>query len=192
MWRSRLAWALVLTFFANTTCTYVLFAWLPEILADAGLGADVGGRWLAVFAILGLPASLVSPGAHRPDAQPVPAGRRLRRVLGGRAPRADAGARARDGGVDGPARHRAGHVPDHARAHRPAVADARHRRRALGDGAGARVRARGRRAGGHRRPARGDGLVARAVPGAARAGRAAAGGGLVRVPADDAGTGARA
>jgi len=61
VWRSRLAWALVLTFFANTTCTYVLFAWLPEILADAGLGADVGGRWLAVFAILGLPASIVSP-----------------------------------------------------------------------------------------------------------------------------------
>ena len=61
VWRSPLAWALVLTFFANTTCTYVLFAWLPEILADAGLGADVGGRWLAVFAILGLPASIVSP-----------------------------------------------------------------------------------------------------------------------------------
>ncbi|WP_456823330.1 MFS transporter [Cellulomonas sp. P5_E12] len=61
VWRSRLAWALVLTFFANTTCTYVLFAWLPEILADADLGADVGGRWLAVFAILGLPASIVSP-----------------------------------------------------------------------------------------------------------------------------------
>jgi CP family cyanate transporter-like MFS transporter len=61
VWRSRLAWALVLAFFANTTCTYVLFAWLPQILADAGLGADVGGRWLAVFAILGLPASIVSP-----------------------------------------------------------------------------------------------------------------------------------
>ena len=61
VWRSRLAWALVLAFFANTTCTYALFAWLPTILADAGLGADVGGRWLAVFAILGLPASIVSP-----------------------------------------------------------------------------------------------------------------------------------
>ncbi|GEK22588.1 MFS transporter [Cellulomonas xylanilytica] len=61
VWRSRLAWALVLTFFANTTCTYVLFAWLPQILADAGLGAEVGGRWLAVFAILGLPASILSP-----------------------------------------------------------------------------------------------------------------------------------
>jgi CP family cyanate transporter-like MFS transporter len=59
--RSPLAWALVLTFFANTTTTYVLFAWLPTILADAGLGTEVGGRWLAVFAILGLPASIVAP-----------------------------------------------------------------------------------------------------------------------------------
>lgn len=61
VWRSRLGWALVFTFFANTTGTYVMFAWLPEILADAGLGADVGGRWLAVFAILGLPAALFAP-----------------------------------------------------------------------------------------------------------------------------------
>ena len=61
VWRSRLGWALVLTFFANTTGTYVMFAWLPQILADAGLGTDVGGRWLAVFAILGLPAALVAP-----------------------------------------------------------------------------------------------------------------------------------
>ncbi|MBO3086379.1 MFS transporter [Cellulomonas fengjieae] len=61
VWRSSLAWALVLTFFANTTCVYVLFAWLPQILDDAGLGADVGGWWLAVFAIVGLPASLLAP-----------------------------------------------------------------------------------------------------------------------------------
>lgn len=61
VWRSRLGWALVLTFFANTTGTYVLFAWLPQILADAGLGTDVGGRWLAVFAIVGLPAALFAP-----------------------------------------------------------------------------------------------------------------------------------
>ncbi len=61
VWRSRLGWALVLTFFANTTGTYVMFAWLPEILADAGLGSQVGGRWLAVFAILGLPAALFAP-----------------------------------------------------------------------------------------------------------------------------------
>ncbi|WP_426594696.1 MFS transporter [Cellulomonas sp. McL0617] len=61
VWRSRLGWALVLTFFANTTGTYVMFAWLPQILADAGLGTSVGGRWLAVFAILGLPAALFAP-----------------------------------------------------------------------------------------------------------------------------------
>ncbi|WP_051275109.1 MFS transporter [Cellulomonas sp. URHD0024] len=61
VWRSRLGWALVVTFFANTTGTYVMFAWLPQILADAGLGTEVGGRWLAVFAILGLPAALFAP-----------------------------------------------------------------------------------------------------------------------------------
>lgn len=61
VWRSRLGWALVLTFFANTTGTYVMFAWLPQILEDAGLGSEVGGRWLAVFAILGLPAALFAP-----------------------------------------------------------------------------------------------------------------------------------
>ncbi len=61
VWRSRLGWALVLTFFANTTGVYVTFAWLPQILADAGLGAAVAGRWLAVFAILGLPAALFAP-----------------------------------------------------------------------------------------------------------------------------------
>src|SRR4029077_4488002 len=54
VWRSRLGWALVLTFFANTTGVYVMFAWLPQILEDAGLGSEVGGRWLALFAFLGL------------------------------------------------------------------------------------------------------------------------------------------
>jgi CP family cyanate transporter-like MFS transporter len=61
VWRSRLGWALVLTWFANTTGTYLMFAWLPTILADAGLAPSVAGRWLAVFAILGLPAALVAP-----------------------------------------------------------------------------------------------------------------------------------
>ena len=61
MWRSRLAWALVLAFFANTTCTYVLFAWLPTSWPTPAWEPSVGGRWLAVFAILGLPASIFSP-----------------------------------------------------------------------------------------------------------------------------------
>jgi CP family cyanate transporter-like MFS transporter len=61
VWRSPTAWGLAITFAMNSLGTYVLFAWLPQILSDAGLGDDVGGRWLALFAILGLPASLVSP-----------------------------------------------------------------------------------------------------------------------------------
>ncbi len=61
VWRSSLAWAMAVTFGMNSLGTYTVFAWLPEILADAGLGTQVGGRWLALFAILGLPASLVAP-----------------------------------------------------------------------------------------------------------------------------------
>jgi MFS transporter, CP family, cyanate transporter len=61
VWRSPIAWGLAGTFAMNSLGTYVLFAWLPQILQDAGLPAGAGGRWLAVFAILGLPASLLAP-----------------------------------------------------------------------------------------------------------------------------------
>lgn len=61
VWRAPLAWAMAVTFAMNSLGTYTVFAWLPEILTDAGLGSDAGGRWLALFAILGLPASLVAP-----------------------------------------------------------------------------------------------------------------------------------
>lgn len=61
VWRSGLAWAMAVTFAVNSLGTYTVFAWLPQVLADAGLGSEVGGRWLAVFAILGLPASLLAP-----------------------------------------------------------------------------------------------------------------------------------
>ena len=61
VWRSPLAWAMSLTFAMNTLNVYVLFAWLPVILGDAGLSAAEGGRWLALFAILGLPPAVVVP-----------------------------------------------------------------------------------------------------------------------------------
>ncbi|MFC0705846.1 MFS transporter [Cellulomonas uda] len=61
VWRSPLAWAMAVTFAVNSLGTYTVFAWLPEMLADLGLGTEAGGRWLALFAILGLPASLVVP-----------------------------------------------------------------------------------------------------------------------------------
>lgn len=61
VWRSPLAWGMAGTFGMNSLNTYVLFAWLPQVLADAGLGADVGGRWLGLFAILGMPFSFAGP-----------------------------------------------------------------------------------------------------------------------------------
>jgi CP family cyanate transporter-like MFS transporter len=61
VWRSPLAWGLALTFAMNSLNSYVMFAWIPQILVDAGFDEAAGGRWLAVFAILGLPASLAVP-----------------------------------------------------------------------------------------------------------------------------------
>jgi len=61
VWRSPQAWAMVAMFAMNALGTYVGFAWLPTLLADAGLPADEGGRWLAVFAVLGAPMSLFAP-----------------------------------------------------------------------------------------------------------------------------------
>ena len=61
VWRSPLAWALGATFAMNTLHVYVLFAWLPSILSDAGQDAASAGRWLALFAVLGFPCALVVP-----------------------------------------------------------------------------------------------------------------------------------
>lgn len=58
---SALAWGMAVMFAMNSLNTYAIFAWLPQLLADAGLDAEVGGRALALFAILGLPCSLVVP-----------------------------------------------------------------------------------------------------------------------------------
>jgi len=61
VWRSPLAWGLAVTFGMNSLNSYVMFAWLPQILTDAGVGTSASGRWLALLASLGLPASLVVP-----------------------------------------------------------------------------------------------------------------------------------
>ncbi|WP_197021611.1 CynX/NimT family MFS transporter [Cellulomonas sp. HZM] len=61
VWRSRQAWAMAVMFGMNSLGTYVGFAWIPQLLADAGLPADEGGRWLALFAVLGAPMSLFGP-----------------------------------------------------------------------------------------------------------------------------------
>jgi CP family cyanate transporter-like MFS transporter len=61
VWRSPLTWGLTITFAMNTTNAYVMFAWLPQILADAGLDAATAGSALGLYAILGLPPALVVP-----------------------------------------------------------------------------------------------------------------------------------
>lgn len=62
MWRLPTAWALAITFFASSAVAYTSFAWLPKILVDtAGVTPQVAGVLLSLFALIGLPASLVVP-----------------------------------------------------------------------------------------------------------------------------------
>lgn len=61
VWRSPLAWAMTVTFAMNTANVYVVFAWLPGLLGDAGVGEAAAGRWLALFGVLGFVSALVVP-----------------------------------------------------------------------------------------------------------------------------------
>jgi len=62
MWRLPTAWALAVTFFVSSAVAYTSFAWLPKILVDtAEVTPQVAGILLSLFALIGLPASLVVP-----------------------------------------------------------------------------------------------------------------------------------
>lgn len=61
VWRVPVAWAMAVTFAMNTTNVYVVFAWLPELLGDAGVGEAAAGRWLALFGLLGFVSALGVP-----------------------------------------------------------------------------------------------------------------------------------
>jgi MFS transporter, CP family, cyanate transporter len=62
MWRLPLAWALAIGFMAAGALAYTSFAWLPQILVDiAGVTPAEAGALLALFAGMGLPASLLVP-----------------------------------------------------------------------------------------------------------------------------------
>ena len=62
MWRLPLAWALAVGFLAAGTIAYVSFAWLPQLLVDiTGVTPATAGALLALFAAMGLPASLLVP-----------------------------------------------------------------------------------------------------------------------------------
>jgi CP family cyanate transporter-like MFS transporter len=61
VYRSRVAWGVMLVFGANSLNTYALFAWLPVRLVEAGLPESTAGQALSLFAGLGVPSSLVVP-----------------------------------------------------------------------------------------------------------------------------------
>jgi MFS transporter, CP family, cyanate transporter len=61
VWRSPLAWGLAVAFAMNSLNSYVVFAWLPRLLVDAGYDPAAAGSWLALVGFLGLVPSLVAP-----------------------------------------------------------------------------------------------------------------------------------
>lgn len=62
LWKLPLAWALAVAFAVSSTLAYTSFGWLPTILVDiAGVTPQTAGALLSLFALMGLPASLVVP-----------------------------------------------------------------------------------------------------------------------------------
>ena len=62
LWHSGVAVAITITFSVSTLNVYATFAWLPQILVDiVGSTPGEAGTLLAVYAIAGLPASIVAP-----------------------------------------------------------------------------------------------------------------------------------
>ena len=60
--RSRMAWMIALAHLVPTICVYAMFGWLPIIIRDlTGMDAASAGAALALFALMGLPASLLAP-----------------------------------------------------------------------------------------------------------------------------------
>lgn len=61
LWKSPTAWGLTLMFGCTSLNTYAMFAWMPQILHGAGLDTQFSGSMLALFAVWGLPLSLLVP-----------------------------------------------------------------------------------------------------------------------------------
>ncbi|MFF3063227.1 CynX/NimT family MFS transporter [Oerskovia sp. NPDC057915] len=60
-WRSPLAWGIAGMFGLNSLNTYVMFAWLPHVLIDAGMPEPTAATALALYAFVGMPMSIVTP-----------------------------------------------------------------------------------------------------------------------------------
>ncbi len=62
LWRLPLAWALAIVFGTSSTMAYVSFAWMPTMLVDiGGVTPATAGFLLSLFALVGLPCSLIVP-----------------------------------------------------------------------------------------------------------------------------------
>ncbi len=61
VWRSPLAWAMAVTFGANSLLSYTMFAWYPQALVDAGMDAAAAGGQLGLLGIVGFVPALVAP-----------------------------------------------------------------------------------------------------------------------------------
>jgi len=61
IWRSPLAWNMVLMFGMNSLLSYSIFTWLPLFFVKSGASAEFGGIMLAIFAGMGLLTALVIP-----------------------------------------------------------------------------------------------------------------------------------
>ena len=62
LWRLPLAWALALVFGTSSTMAYVSFAWMPTMLVDiGGVTPATAGLLLSLFALVGLPCSMIVP-----------------------------------------------------------------------------------------------------------------------------------
>lgn len=60
-WRSPIGWGLALIFAGCSSNTFALFTWLPPVLIDRGMSPGTTGSMLALYAIIGLPTSLIVP-----------------------------------------------------------------------------------------------------------------------------------
>jgi CP family cyanate transporter-like MFS transporter len=63
LWRDRIAWQVVLFMGMQSLIYYCLTAWLPTLFSASGMSSGEAGFQLAVFNLIGLPASLLVPVA---------------------------------------------------------------------------------------------------------------------------------
>ncbi|MGV8969035.1 MAG: CynX/NimT family MFS transporter [Microbacteriaceae bacterium] len=62
MWRSPVALGMTLAFAVSSLNVYAMFAWLPSILLDStGATASEAGTYLALYAVMGIPAGIAAP-----------------------------------------------------------------------------------------------------------------------------------